>query len=411
MSAPGRPAGGVWAALAKFATLAVVVALATTVLGLTIANAQPGDTTSYTARFTDATGLLPGDDVRIAGVVVGVVDEVQVVDRRIAEVTFSVQDSQRLPASAGAAIYYKNLIGQRYLALLQGAGPPGATLAPGGTIPVERTRGPLNLTILFNGFKPLFVALDAEQVNQLSFEIIQVLQGQGGTVRSLLASTASLTNTIADRDRVIGELIENLNAVLDTVNARDEELSGLVIAMQELVSGLAADREPIGEAIVSIGELTEVTAGFLDEVRPPLRDDIVLLGDLAENLDENEATVERFLRRWPGKLNTISRAASYGSWFQFYLCGGSGVVGLGETLPPFRIETYTNPAERCGPDPDGDGRLVGDDARVPPGEASPGEASPGAKPPGAKPPGGKPPVPPVERADHPALPDLPLVGG
>jgi phospholipid/cholesterol/gamma-HCH transport system substrate-binding protein len=347
------------AALVKFTSLAVVVALATTVLALTIANAQPGGTTSYAARFTDAAGLLPGDEVRIAGVVVGAVDEVRVVDRRFAEVRFSVRDSQPIPASVGAAINYKNLIGQRYLALQQGAGAPGALLEPGATIPVERTRGPLDLTVLFNGFKPLFVALDAEQVNRLSYEIIQVLQGQGGTVRSLLASTASLTATIADRDAVIGRLIDNLTAVLDTVNARDGELAELVVALQQLVSGLAEDREPIGDAIVAVGELTEVTAGFLDEARPPLHDDIVLLGDLAENLDENEATVERFLQNWPGKLNTISRAASYGSWFQFYLCGASGVIGLGDTIPAFQIEAYQNPAQRCGPDPDGDGKLVG----------------------------------------------------
>ena len=159
---------------------------------------------------------------------------------------------------------------------------------------------------------------------------------------------------------MIGELIDNLTAVLDTVNTRDEELAELVVALQELVSGLAEDREPIGDAIVAVGELTEVTAGFLDEARPPLHDDIVLLGDLAENLDENEETVERFLQNWPGKLNTISRAASYGSWFQFYLCGcdrRDRARRPRSRLP--QLEVYKNPAKRCGPDPDGDGELVG----------------------------------------------------
>ncbi|WP_219412790.1 MCE family protein [Pseudonocardia nigra] len=341
------------APLVKFLSLAVVVALATTVLALTISNQGSGDVTSYRARFTDASGLIPGDDVRIAGVVVGRVEEVAIVDRRVAEVSFTVAADQPVPASAGASILYKNLIGQRYLQLTQGPGPTGEVLEQGGTIPVERTRPPLNLTTLFNGFKPLFVALDPEQVNQLTFEIIQVLQGQGGTVRSLLASTASLTNTIADRDAVIGELIDNLNAVLDTVNTRDDQLSDLVVNLQALVSGLAQDREPIGEAIVAIGDLTEVTAGFVEDARPALRDDIAALGDLTDNLNANEATVESFLRNWPGKLNTISRAASYGSWFQFYLCGLSGSVGFGELLPAQEIPAYTNAAPRCGPDPDG----------------------------------------------------------
>jgi phospholipid/cholesterol/gamma-HCH transport system substrate-binding protein len=391
-------------ALVKFVTLATVVALATTVLALQIKNVQAGDTVRYRALFTDATGLLPGDEVRIAGVIVGSVDAVEIVDRRLAEVSFSVLADQRLPASAGAAIYYKNLTGLRYLQLTQGAGPTGAALPAGATIPLERTQGPLNLTILFNGFKPLFTALDPQQINRLSFEIVQVLQGQGGTVQSLLASTSSLTNTIADRDVVIGEVIDNLNAVLDTVNARDEELSTLIISLQELVSGLAEDREPIGDAIVSIGELTEVTAGFLGDARPALRADIAALGDLTDNLNANEATVERFLQNWPGKLNTISRAASYGSWFQFYLCGASGSIGFGDVLPAMEIQAYTNPAERCGPDPDLDGMLVREGDVAP----HPGGGGAGAD---GKGPNPDPGAPPADQAAVPALPELPLVGG
>lgn len=340
------------AALVKFLVLAVVVALATTVLAVTIANASSGDRATYTARFTDAAGLLVGDDVRIAGVVVGVVRDVRIVDRRLAEVEFSVDRAQTLPASVTAAVNYKNLVGQRFLGLEQGS-EPGGTLAEGDTIPEDRTRGPLNLTTLFNGFKPLFTALDAQQVNQLSFEIIEVLQGQGGTIQSLLANTASLTNTIADRDQVIGEVIDNLNAVLETVNARDEQLSQLIASLQALVSGLSEDREPIGEALASIGELTQVTAGFLEDARPPLRDDIVALGDLSDNLNASEATVETFLQNWSPKLRKLTRAGSYGSWFNFYLCGIGGQIGLSPFIDPVRLDLYQNAADRCGPDPDG----------------------------------------------------------
>ncbi|MGH3567475.1 MAG: MCE family protein [Pseudonocardia sp.] len=382
--------GSVTAPLVKFLALAVVVALATTVLALTIANASSGERSTYVARFTDVAGLLPGDDVRIAGVVVGTVEEIAIVDRRFAEVRFSVADAQRIPASAGAAIYYKNLIGQRYLALTQGAGPTGAVLGAGDTIPIERTRPSLNLTILFNGFKPLFTALDPEQVNQLSFEIVQVLQGQGGTVRSLLASTSSLTNTIADRDEVIGQVIDNLNVVLDTVNARDEQLSDLIANLQALVSGLAQDRKPIGEAVVSIGRLADLTAGFVGEARPALRADIAALGDLTGNLNANEPAVDRFLRNWPGKLTTITRAATYGSWFQFYLCEVTGQVGLPDPLPQVEIPAYTNTAQRCGSDPDDDGLLVGE------GDIAPQPSGDSARP--------------AEPAAAPVLPPLPPVG-
>nr|WP_255426251.1 MCE family protein [Pseudonocardia sp. C8] len=355
---------------------ALVTAIGTTVLGLTIANARGGDVTEYTARFTDASGLLKGDDVRIAGVVVGSVTDVRIVDQRIAEVEFDVDSSTPLPASVNATLKYKNLIGQRYVALDQGAGPTGETLPAGGQIPLERTRPALNLTVLFNGFQPLFQGLDPEQINKLSMEIVQVLQGEGGTVQSLLSSTASLTHSIADRDRVIGQVIDNLNLVLETVNENDQGLRELISSMQALVSGLAQDREPIGNAISSIGTLTQVTGSFLEDARPALRDDVRHLGDLATQLDQGRPKVERFLEYAPFKLNRIARVGSHGSWFNFYLCGLDGTVALEPLLPRTNLEQLgldsvgRNPERRCGPDPSGigAGNTVPTDGSQPGGE-------------------------------------------
>lgn len=341
---------GVLAPLTKLIVFTVITALATGLLALAIANITLTGRSGYLARFTDVSGLLVGDDVRIAGVRVGSVDAIELVDRRVAQVSFSVDSGQRLPASVTASVLYRNLIGQRYLALERGVGPVGKALEPGGLIPIERTVPPLNLTVLFNGFKPLFVGLDPAQINRLSFEIVQVLQGQGGTVESLLASTSSLTRDIADRDRVIGEVIANLNAVLDTVNVRDQQLSALILQLQRLVSGLAADRKPIGEAIVSLGQLADATAGLVSDSRPALRDDIAALGAVATNLAGSEQVIEGVLRFLPEKLNTLSRAGSYGSWFNFYLCGIEGTVTVPVTDAPLVVPLSTPPpAARCSP--------------------------------------------------------------
>ena len=341
---------GIFAPLTKLIVFTAVIALATGLVALTIANVTLSPTTRYLARFTDVSGLLVGDDVRIAGVRVGSVDSIELVDHRFAQVGFSVDARQHLPASATAAVLYRNLLGQRYLSLARGPGPVGQTLPPGGLIPIERTTPPLSLTVLFNGFKPLLVGLDPAQLNQLSWEIVQVLQGQGGTVESLLASTSSLTGDLADRDRVIGEVIMNLNAVLDTVNARDEQLSALILQLQRLVSGLAADREPIGQAIVSIDQLAGTTAGLLRDARPPLRDDIAALGALSTNLADSSQVIDRVLQFLPEKLTKLSRAASYGSWFNFYLCGAQGTVTVPVTNAPLVVPLTTPPpAARCSP--------------------------------------------------------------
>jgi phospholipid/cholesterol/gamma-HCH transport system substrate-binding protein len=330
--------------LVKFLIFVLVTVLATGVLVLTIANNDLRAATSYSARFSDATALNEGDDVRISGVKVGEVEKIDVVDRRVAEVRFNVAD-RRLPASTTATIKYRNLVGQRYIALEQGAGNPNSFLPEGGTIPLQRTKPALDLTVLLGGFKPLFQALSPDDFNKLSYEIIQVLQGEGGTVESLLAHTASLTSSIAAKDQVIGQVINNLNGVLDTVNARDEQLSGLIVQLQQVVSGLAADRQPIGDAITAMGGLTNTTAGLLTEARPPLQQDIVQLGNLSKNLNDNEAITERVLQNMPGKLETISRTASHGSWFNFFLCKASGTVGVGGLELPVPLEPVTQP--RC----------------------------------------------------------------
>ncbi|MFL6144850.1 MAG: MCE family protein [Labedaea sp.] len=341
------------APLLKIIAFAVVTVVLTALLGLTIANSNLGSTNDYTARFTDATGLNAGDDVRMSGVRIGQITSIRVADSRWADVGFEVEASRRLPDSVTAAIRYRNLIGQRYLALALGTGDPNAILRPGDTIPVERTAPALNLTVLFNGFKPLFQALNPDEVNKLAGELIQVLQGEGGTIDSVLAHTASLTSAVAGKDKVIGQVIDNLNTVLDTVNGRTAELSGLIDTVQELATGLAAARQPIGDAIGALGELADSTAGLLAGARPALHDDIAALGQLSANLAANGDTVDRFLATLPHKVAAINRVASYGGWFNYFLCSASGRVGISRLgivvdLPALPAPGSPLPA-RCGP--------------------------------------------------------------
>jgi phospholipid/cholesterol/gamma-HCH transport system substrate-binding protein len=333
--------------LTKLIIFVVITVAATAVLGLTIANVNFGGANTYTARFTDVTSLNTGDDVRIAGVKVGEVKSISIVDRRQAEVRFDVENDVRLPASVTATIKYRNLVGQRYISLAQGTGALDAVLPAGATIPLARTQPALDLTELFNGFKPLFQALSPDDVNQLSYEIIQVFQGEGGTVDSLLSSTASLTSTIADKDKVIGQVIDNLNSVLDTVNAHSTQLSDLIVTTQQLVSGLAADRQPISDAIGSLGDLANTTAGLLDQGRAPLKTDIAGLGSLSKNLNANQGTVQHFIQFLPQKLSAIIPTASYGSWFNFFLCSAGGTIAVPPVIPAVTLplEPVTQP--RC----------------------------------------------------------------
>ena len=333
--------------LIKLVVFIVVTVLATGLLAATIGNLRFGGTTSYDALFTDATGLLKGDDVRIAGVRVGEVDGVAVArrgDRSVARVTFNVDSDRPVAGSTHAQIRYRNLVGQRYVALSEGAG-SGRVLTEHGTIPLRQTQPALDLTVLFNGFKPLFAALNPQDVNAFAMEIIKTLQGEAGDVNSLLGHTASLTSTLADRDAVIGRTIDNLNAVLGTVDERGKQLSTLIIELQRFVSGLATDREAIGASLTNIANLADATAGLVKEGRPAIRADVKELGAVAGTLDDNKKVVACVLQRLPAKLDTITRTATYGSWFNFYLCDFEGRVILSNTIT--YTPNYHSSAARC----------------------------------------------------------------
>jgi phospholipid/cholesterol/gamma-HCH transport system substrate-binding protein len=333
--------------LVKLIIFAAITIVMTAALAQTLGSLPFGGGPRYRARFTDVTGVLPGDDVRIAGVRVGQVTRVSLVDNTTAELTFSVDDAIPIPAGVHATIRYRNLVGQRYLALTEGPGEAGrARLVAGGLIPLAQTTPALDLTVLFNGFRPLFTGLDPKDVNSLSYEIIQVLQGEGGTVSGLLQHTASLASTLADRDAVISRLITNLDTVLSTLDSHREALSTTIAQLSQFVSGLAADRDAIGSALANISSLTTATASLLTDVRPDLATDIHGLSDLTATLAANGDVIDRALADVPGRYEALTRTASSGSWFNFFMCGFDGRVALpgGTSVNP---ATFSSQAAKC----------------------------------------------------------------
>ncbi|MEV0795046.1 MCE family protein [Kribbella sp. NPDC050459] len=305
----------------------VVTTIATALLAVTIGNISFNPTTKYRAVFTDAVGLNQGDDIRIAGVKVGQVDKIQLYQDKLAMVTFSVDSDQVIDTSTHATLRYRNLVGNRYVALTDGVG-GGDRLKKNGIIPKERTTPALDLSVLFNGFKPLFTALTPADVNQFAFEVIKVLQGEGGTIESLLAKTASLTTTLADADQVIGDLITNLTGTLQIVSQRQANFSQLLVNLQQFITGLSQDITPILGSLTSINSLNTKTAGLLQQTRVPIKADLDKLRAVATTLDDTQSIWVKTLQFMPEKLNTMTRTASYGSWFNFYLCNFDGNVTL-----------------------------------------------------------------------------------
>jgi phospholipid/cholesterol/gamma-HCH transport system substrate-binding protein len=214
---------------------------------------------------------------------------------------------------------------------------------------MDRTSPALDLSVLFNGFKPLFAALTPSDINKLSAEVISVFQGEGGNFNALLSSTASLTNTLADRDKVIGDLIDNLNSVLGTLAGRDKELNDLIIQFKNFMAGLVQDKDAILGSLDSVSQLANETADLTVGIRPSFVKDVNGLRRTATNLNRGRAEIDRALQVLPIKLEKIGRTAIYGSFFNFYLCQFQGNVVLpsGQRLPVKYDTDQLDKAGRC----------------------------------------------------------------
>jgi phospholipid/cholesterol/gamma-HCH transport system substrate-binding protein len=303
----------------KFGIFAAIMSLLTVFLFFTFGQYRTGSTNGYSAVFTDASRLATGDTVRVAGIRVGTVTDVSLQADRKVLVKFDADRDIKLTSGTNAAIRYLNLTGDRYLDLIDG---PGSTklMSPGSQIPVDRTQPALDLDLLLSGLKPVIQGLNPQDVNELSSALIQVFQGQEGTLDSLLARTSSFTSTLADDNENIQGVIDNLNVVLGTISKDGDQFSGAVDRLEKLISGLSQDRDPIATAISSLDNGTASIADLLTEARPPLAGTVDQLNRLAPNLESGKGYLDGALQRAPGNYRKLARIGAYGSFVQYYIC-------------------------------------------------------------------------------------------
>jgi phospholipid/cholesterol/gamma-HCH transport system substrate-binding protein len=309
----------------KFTAFALVSLLLAVVLVNTMLNGVHGDTASYRAKFTDVAGLRAGDDVRVAGVRVGRVQDIRV-GHGGAEVRFQIAAEQPLLDTTKVVMRYQNLLGQRYLALVQGAD-RGARVKPGATVPLSRTSPGFDLTELLNGFRPLFEALRPDDVNALATSVVKVLQGEGGTVESLLAQTSRLTTFLADRDAVVGQVLDNLTPVLSDLAGHGTELQGTVEELRALMTGLARDRKSIGSSIDGMSKLIGSTSALLQETRVPTVRAVKRFRTVMDLFMSDKPEFVAAIGSFGSTLAALGRATSYENAVNIYLC--SVIVNVG----------------------------------------------------------------------------------
>ena len=344
--------GALGPTLVKFGVFAVVMSVLTAFLFFTFGQYRTGAVTGYSALFNDASRLKDGDSVRVAGVRVGTVNGVALRPDKKVVVKFDADRSVVLTDGTKAAVRYLNLVGDRYLELVDG---PGSTrrLPAGGQINVDHTAPALDLDLLLGGLKPLVRGLNPRDVNALSSALLEVFQGEGGTLQSLFNKSTSFTNTLADNDQTIERLIDNLNVVAATLNKDGGQFSGAIDRLQRLVTGLANDRDTFGPAIDALSTGTVTLADLLGKARKPLSATVDQLSRLAPNLDNDKDRLDAALQKAPRNYRKLVRLGVFGATIPYFLCQitlrGTDLSGKTVIAPWFRSD-----AQRCEePEPEG----------------------------------------------------------
>lgn len=336
----------------KIGAIALVLMLFTVGLFVVFGQMRFNRTNSYFAQFKSVSGLREGQFVRASGVEVGKVRSLKLVDDgRAVLVELGVDRALPLYESTTAQIRYADLVGNRYVELQRGSGQGDDTVLPGGGfIPESRTSPALDFDALIGGFKPLFRALDKDKVNRIASAMITVFQGQGGTINDILDQTAQLTSTLAERDQAIGEVVKNLNVVLDTTVRHQKEFDSTVDEFEKLITGLNAHGDQLAAGTAHISSGAGTVASLLADNRKLIQKSVDHLSNVAQPLIDRSDELDWDLQTLPQAERRIGRTGSYGDFFNFYICGVNiKLPGLQPGGPVRTVRLWQQPSGRCTP--------------------------------------------------------------
>jgi phospholipid/cholesterol/gamma-HCH transport system substrate-binding protein len=281
-----------------------------------------GPESTYHATFIDASRLKAGQKVRISGVPVGSVQGLKLNQDNSIDVEFVIDRRYTLYSSTRALIRYENLVGDRFLEITSGPGEL-RKLAPGATINAQHTEPALDLDALLGGLRPVFKGLDADKINTISSALIELLQGQGGALSNVLADTSAFSTALGQRDQLIGDAITNLNTVLGTIDERSAKFSASVDQLQQLITGLAKNKDSIAGAIPPLASTTTDLTELLKNSRRPLQGILENTRPLATELDNRKAEVNNDVEQLGEDYLRLAALGAYGSFFNIYFCSVS----------------------------------------------------------------------------------------
>jgi phospholipid/cholesterol/gamma-HCH transport system substrate-binding protein len=300
----------------------------------------------YTLRatFDDVTGMLPNDNVKVAGVVVGKVTTVKVVDGR-ALVTFKVRDGVKLPTDSSASIRWRNLLGQRYLYVYPGT---ASTILRAGDR-VTLTRSVVDLGELFNRLGPIVKAIDPQQVNAFLDAVVGGLDGNEEKLRSAIDNLAALAGTLGSRDQAIGRLVENLDTVAGTIAARDREIRTILDNLVAITTTFSEHTDVLDSAVTELKTFSDNLGGLLQSNRTQIDRTVSNLATIIELVRTKLPTLDNTVLNLDDAAKRLFTASRLGEWLnQDIYCGTIGVPPAAVDVPCIPLSGGAAPARTTG---------------------------------------------------------------
>jgi len=294
----------------------VVIGLALTVAMFSDDLPIVGGGTSYSAEFSEAAGIESDDEVRIAGVKVGKVSDVELDGDRVV-VTFKVKDAW-VGDKTTAAIKIKNVLGSKYLSLA----PDGRdVLDPSQRIPRDRTTAPYDVLEAFRGLAETTNAIDTVQLAQ-SFEVIaDTFAETPDDVRGALTGLQALSKTISTRDVQLATLLDNTKQISGTLAERDAEVVKLLQDGNLLLDEIGRRRDAISTLLDGTQALAKELKGLVDDNNQQLGPVLESLDQLTGMLARNQDALGKGIKNMAPFIRLFNNAVGNGRWFDNYLCG------------------------------------------------------------------------------------------
>ena len=285
----------------------LAVALFSAVLIASACSPGGDDQRTFTAEFSRAVQVFPGNSVRVLGVTVGRVVEVENGSDSVAA-TIRIDDPEiSLPADVNATIVPVSLLGERYIQLFP-AFEGGPKLEDGATIPVSRTSVPVEQDELLRSLQDYFGALDPEKVADFVTTTAGVLRDNGEALNDLIHSGSSVIGTLSDKRDTLARLITEFESLTNTLLTRQATIERVIHSYNAVASTLNTNRDALEGTITGLNEASVQLASLLIDHQGPLDSDIDALTRTARTLADNVNTFAR-TGKWADRLFTAASKA------------------------------------------------------------------------------------------------------